>query len=387
MQVIEKTRWSGLKVALGMPKRKVIERVKSCGLTGRSGSEFPTGLKWESMAKERGKKYLICNADEGEPGTFKDKFILDNNPKILIEGMAIAAYAMGIREAYIYLRGEYSYLKKKLERAIRESGPYIEGAGLEIKVVLGAGSYLCGEESALIESIEGNRPIIRKKPPFPTEYGLYGKPTCVNNVETLSYIPLIILGKWNPNLLLFSLSGDLKNPGVYEIAAGTTLKDVLAYAKPSMEPKAVYFGASGGCLPYKLFRDLPIDAKSVSENGAILGARSLIVVGQKWNAAEISKVLSEFFVHESCGYCTPCREGNFRLLEILNRMCSGKGENDDIAHLEKLAPHIRDTSACALGKVSTAHLLCGLKYFRENFVELAKGKKSIGLKEETEKCR
>ena len=372
MQILKKTNWAGFKKAKKMSRAKVIKTVKDSGLRGRSGSNYPTGVKWEAVSSVKGEKYLICNADEGEPGTFKDRFILDKNPALLIEGIAIASYAMDAHRAIIYLRGEYSYLKKKLERQIKNSNRYLKQIGLDIKVVLGAGAYICGEESAILESIEGHRPIVRKKPPYPAQYGLYGKPTCINNVETLANVPLILSGKWNPKLFLFCISGDVRKPGVYELETGMPLGKVLSLAKPKENPKAVYFGAAGGCLPYKNFENLPLDDKSVADKGAMLGSRALIIAGESRSAAEMSKVFAEFFVHESCGYCTPCREGTFRILEIMRKLLNGDAIKCDLILLDRLAFLIRDTSYCGLGKTSTNHILCGLKYFNEDFYRLCK---------------
>ncbi len=365
MQILKKSNWEGFKKTIKLKRAEVINTVKKSGLKGRSGSNFLTGAKWELMGK--GTKYLVCNADESEPGTFKDKFIMENNPSLLIEGIAIASYAMDIHSAFIYLRGEYSYLKSKLEKLINQSEKYLKKIKLEIKIVLGAGSYLCGEETAILESIEGNRPMVRKKPPYPSQSGLYGKPTCINNVETLANIPLIILGDWDNNLQLFSLSGDLKEPGIYEIELGMPLKHIVSLGKPKNEPKAVYFGGSGGCIPYKKFKNLRVDNELISEKGGFLGARGLIIVGEDRNIVKVSKTLSEFFVHESCGYCTPCREGNFRVVELLDKIKEGKAKDADVILLEQLAYHISDTSYCALGIASTNHLKCALKYFKKEF--------------------
>ena len=370
MQILRKSDWVGFKKTLNINRRKVINKVKESGLKGRSGSNFLTGLKWELMGK--GTRYLICNADEGEPGTFKDKFILEKNPLILIEGIAIASYAMDIHTAFIYLRGEYSYLKPKLERMIKSSERYLKKINLKIKIVLGAGSYLCGEETSILESIEGNRPVVRQKPPYPPNAGLYGKPTCINNVETLANIPLIFLGGWNKNLELYSLSGDLKKPGVYEIKTGTCLKKIISIGKPKTEPKVIYFGGAGGCLPYQRFENLSVDYKKISELGCMLGARGLIVGGKNRSIIELSKIINEFFLHESCGYCTPCREGNFRIWELLEKISRRRGEKSDLKLLEKLACHISDTSFCNLGISSTTYLKCGLKYFRDEFLRLCK---------------
>jgi len=365
MQILRKSNWEGFKKITKMKRKEIINKVKESGLKGRSGSNFLTGLKWELIGK--GTRYLICNADEGEPGTFKDKFILENNPQLMIEGIAIASYAMDIHSAFIYLRGEYSYLKPKLEKIIKQSEIYLKKIKLNIKIVPGAGSYLCGEETAILESIEGNRPIVRRKPPYPSESGLNSNPTCINNVETLANIPLIFLGGWDNNLQLFSLSGDLKKPGIYEIELGTKLEHIISCGKPKKELKAVYFGGSGGCLPYEKFKNLRVDEKTISGKGAVLGARSLIAVGNDRNIVDISKTISEFFVHESCGYCTPCREGNFRVLELLDKIKDRKARIIDVKLLEKLAYHISDTSYCALGVSSTTHLKCALKYFKDEF--------------------
>ncbi|MBN2094633.1 MAG: NADH-quinone oxidoreductase subunit F [Candidatus Aenigmarchaeota archaeon] len=370
MQLLTNTCWRGYEKALKRSPKKVIGLVKESGLRGRSGSNYPTGQKWESMGK--GERYLVCNADEGEPGTFKDRFIMENNPSLLIEGMAIAAYAMGIRRAWIYLRGEYSYIRPKLEAEIKKSSSRLKKIGLRITVVLGAGAYLCGEESAILESMEGNRPIVRRKPPYPVQAGLNGRPTCVNNVETLATIPLILDGTWNPELTVVCLSGDLQAPGVYEAKLGTPLGEIIAMGKPKEEPKAVYFGASAGCLPYKNFRKMPFDEKSFSGTGAMMGSRALIVVGQNRSIPEVSKIFAEFFVHESCGYCTPCREGNFRVLEALRKMRDKKSCRSDLKIIQALVPDIRDTSYCTLGRFSTTHLECALRYFKKEFLEVCR---------------
>jgi len=370
MQILTKTNWSGFNKATKLSRANIIKTVKDSGLKGRSGSGFPTGAKWESMGK--GKRYLVCNADEGEPGTFKDRFIIERNPQALIEGMAIASYAMNIHEAFIYLRGEYAYLQKGLENQIKRSARHLRKIKLNIRVILGAGAYICGEESAILESIEGNRPIVRKKPPYPVQAGLYGKPTCVNNVETLANVPLIFAGKWDGSLQLFSISGDVRNPGVYEFRLGTEMEKVISTAKPKPEPKAIYFGASGGVLPYDKFKKSAMDDKSLADAGASLGSRTIIVAGKGRSMAELSKVIAEFFVHESCGYCTPCREGNFRILEIFKKMVEGGGKKRDCELLEALAPHIKDTSYCALGRYSTMHLMGAMKYFGGEFRKLCK---------------
>ncbi len=370
MQILRKSGWAGFEKTLRMNRKEVIKKVKESGLNGRSGCNFPSGLKWELMGK--GVRYLICNANEGEPGTFKDKFIMEKNPSLLIEGIAIASYAMGIHKTFIYLRGEYSYLKPKLERVIKQSEEYLKKIDLKININLGAGSYLCGEETAIMESIEGKRPVVRQKPPYPPEVGLYGKSTCVNNVETLANVPLIFLGGWNNKLELYSLSGDLKKPGVHEIEGGIKLKQIVSLAKPKIEPKIIYFGASGGCLPYKKFENLSVGYKSISEQGCMLNGRGLIICGKNREIVELSKIFTEFFLQENCGYCTPCREGNFRIWELLKKIGCRKGRKSDLNLLQKLAYYITDTSYCGLGTSSTNHLKCALKYFKGEFLKLCK---------------
>lgn len=365
MQILRNTHWEIFEKATESKREKIIEKVKESGLRGRGGANFPTGLKWELMGK--GERYLIVNADEGEPGTFKDKFIIEHNLPLLIEGIAIASYAMDIHRAYFYLRGEYAYLKNKIEKELKKSEKHFRKIKLKVSVIVGAGSYLCGEETSILESIEGRRPVPRLKPPYPSQEGLYGKPTCVDNVETLANIPLIISGNWNPNLELFSLSGDLEKPGVYEIEIGKKLGDIISLGKPIGKPKLICFGASGGCIPFKKFESMPVNYKSVSEAGAFLGGRGLIVAGEKSNLVKFSKIITEFFIHESCGFCTPCREGNYMIWKLLDKIDNKTSTPKDIALLEKLATNIKDTSYCGLGMSSTNHILCELKYFRGEF--------------------
>lgn len=370
MQILKKTNWEGFKKATKLKREDIIKIVKDSELRGRSGSNFPTGHKWELMGK--GERYLICNADEGEPGTFKDKFIIEHNLPLFIEGIAISSYALDVHKAIIYLRGEYIYLRSRIEKELKKSEKYFKKINLGVKIVVGAGSYLCGEETALLESIEGDRPCVREKPPYPLTVGLYGKPTCIDNVETLANIPLILLGNWNKGLELYSLSGDLKNPGVYEIEVGTPLEKIVSLGKPIGKPKAIYFGASGGCIPYAEFKHLHVDYQHAKTKGVILGARGLIVVGDKTNIVKLSRLLTEFFIHESCGYCTPCREGNVRMWDMLTNLLEGKLRRSELDILEKLAKHIDETSYCILGKCSSEHILCAMKYFKEDFLKLCK---------------
>jgi NADH:ubiquinone oxidoreductase subunit F (NADH-binding) len=370
---MKKSGWKAFEKAIGMKPEEVINVIKTSGLTGRGGANFSTGLKWELTRNSKEEKLLICNADEGEPGAFKDKMLIENNVENLLEGIAIASYAIGVKTAYIYLRGEYSYLKKKIEKEIKNAERYFDKIDLSLKIITGAGAYICGEETAIINSIEGERGTPATKPPYPASEGLWHEPTCINNVETLANVPLAINdNKWNKDLRLFSVSGDVKKPGVYEMSIGTKLKDVIEISQPKEKVKAIYFGCSGGCLPFKEFSELPLDYSSVSQAGAMLGSCTIIVVGEKQNIFEITKNIYEFFAHESCGKCTPCREGGFRMLEILEKISEGKGKKDDITLLEDLSDYIRETSLCGLGYSSSFPIKNALKYFREEFEKRCK---------------
>jgi len=248
--------FEGLKKALAMKPLEVIRKVKKSGLRGRGGAGFPTGLEWEISAKAKGKHFVLCNADEGEPGTFKDKLLISKAPLNIVEGIIIACHAVKAREAFIYLRGEYSYLKPRLQAAVRKARVFLERKGIKVTIVLGEGAYICGEETAILNSIEGRRPEPRRKPPYPAVKGLYGQPTVVNNVETLAMLPLVFLDRFNPKRRLCSFSGDLKSPGVFEIIEGKRLGELVEAAEPIGIPKAVSFGASGGIIPYDPLMEL-----------------------------------------------------------------------------------------------------------------------------------
>ncbi|MFH1683050.1 MAG: NADH-ubiquinone oxidoreductase-F iron-sulfur binding region domain-containing protein [Candidatus Woesearchaeota archaeon] len=360
MQILTKTNFASFETALKKRPEEIIKIVKGSGLSGRGGANFPTGLKWELTRKQRGERILICNADEGEPGTFKDKFILDNNPELLIEGITIAAYAMGTKQAYLYLRGEYAYLKKELERIIEGYKPQLKKINLKIDIFLGAGAYICGDETAIMNSIEGKRGEPRAKPPYPAEKGLFGLPTCINNVETLANVPLIIHGDWK-NLQLFSLSGNVSAPGVYEFPFCVQAEELLG----KDHPKALFFGCAGGCVPYS--PKLRLDCQTITSKEAMLGSGAIIAVGKNGSIPKVCRNIAEFFVHESCGYCSPCREGNYRILEILNKFVKKKAKKEDLEMLKDLAGLVKKTSFCGLGQSSTNHLLTALKYFPEEF--------------------
>jgi NADH:ubiquinone oxidoreductase subunit F (NADH-binding) len=367
---MKKTEGKAFAQAKRLAPKSIIQLLKDKGLTGRSGGGFPTGMKWEMVLNEKAKeKYVICNADEGEPGTFKDKLILTKNPETVIEGILIASYVIGAKKAYIYLRGEYEYLVSKINKAIKKVKEKTK-AKTDIEIVLGQGAYICGEETAIIHSIEGFRGQPAQKPPFPTTNGLFGKPTIINNVETLANVPLLIHYKdWDPNLRLYSLSGNVTKPGIYEIQLGTPLCDLIKMGKPKNKPKAVYFACFGGCLPYC---DVPLTPEEVKKKGCIHGTGTIIVVDEKHSIVDTATNIAKFFEFESCGKCTPCREGTMRVLALLQNISMGKATKKDIDILQELAEVIKETSFCGLGKTATLHVLSALKYFRKEFEQKCK---------------
>lgn len=369
MQILKKSNWKAFNKIINLKPEKIIKTIKDSGLTGRGGANFPTGLKWEIARQAKSdEKFLICNAHESEPGTFKDRFILQNNPGNIIEGIAIACCAIGINKAFIYLKSEYRYMSKKLQAIISSSKNRLKKINLEIEIIIGAGAYICGETTAIIDSIEGLRAEPRKKPPYPSKQGLYGKPTCINNVETLANLPLIFISKnWKSNLRLFSVSGNVKKPGVYELPLGTPVKELLSAVKPKNKVKAIYFGCSGGCIPPKG----NLDPEEIEGKGAFLGNCSIIIIDNTNSIVDITKNIAEFFVHESCGKCTPCREGNFRIVEILEVISGRKAAKEELALLKELADVIRETSFCPLGRFSASHLLTALRYYMKDFEQNA----------------
>ena len=366
MQITKKTEFKGFRKALSLQPEQVIDMIKISGLKGRGGANFPTGVKWESTRKAANpNKVIICNADEGEPGTFKDKFIIKSNPEVLIEGIAIAAYAIGAKQAFIYLRAEYDYLKKKILAEIKKHKKDLDKIKLNIEIVMGAGAYICGDETAIMNSIEEIRGEPSPKPPYPVECGLCTLPTSINNVETLSNIPHIMLGYWK-DLRLFSLSGNVENAGVYERPLGTKAKEIIDKGKPKNKIKALFFGCAGGCVPYD--PELVLDIDNIRKKGAMLGSCTIIAVDKKQKIPKVCRNIAQFFVHESCGKCTPCREGNYRVLEILNKVISKKAGNDDRSALNDLADMINKTSLCGLGQASNNHIKPALDNFRVDFI-------------------
>ena len=369
MQITRKTGLKAYHKAKKIGAEGVIKLIKEKGLTGRGGAGFSTGTKWGMVRDAEGdEKYIICNADEGEPGTFKDRLIIEKNPETLIEGILIAAYAIGAKKAFIYLRGEYECLRKGLEKTIKEVLKKAK-SNLDIEVFLGAGAYICGEETAIISSIEGLRGQARSKPPYPTTNGLFDKPTIINNVETLANVPLaMIFDEWNKDLRLHSVSGNVEKPGVYEKPLGIKLSELIKLAKPKNKVKAIYFGCFGGCLPYQKFKDIALEPELLcGKGGCMLGSCSLIVVDETKSIVDVATNIAKFYEFESCGKCTPCREGTMRVLHILENISMGKAVKEDIDTLQELAEVVKETSFCGLGQTATVHVLNALKYFRKEF--------------------
>lgn len=373
-----------------MPPEAVIEEVKASGLRGRGGGGFPTGLKWAYAREARGdKKYLICNADEGDPGAFMDRSILEGDPHRVLEGMLIAGYAIGASEGFVYIRAEYPLAVKRLAMAIRQArekgylGNNILGSGFNFNIHIsqGAGAFVCGEETALIASLQGNRGMPRPRPPFPATKGLWDRPTVVNNVETLANLPVILnmgagayasIGtKQSKGTKIFALTGKIKNTGLVEVPMGITLREIIfdigGGIRNGKKFKAVQIGGpSGGCLGEEHL-DLPIDYDSLIEAGAMMGSGGLVVMDEDTCMVELARFFLSFTRMEACGKCTPCREGNTRLLEILNRIVEGKGEPRDLDLLETLGRNIIDTSLCGLGQSAPNPVLSALRYFRPEY--------------------
>lgn len=368
----------------------VINIMIESGLRGRGGGGFPTGKKWQfAKGYDADQKYIICNADEGDPGAFMDRSILEGDPNSVLEAMAIAGYAIGATKGNIYIRAEYPLAIERLKIAISQArqcgllGKNILNSGFDfdIEIKYGAGAFVCGEETALIHSIEGNRGEPTNKPPFPAESGLWNKPTCVNNVETLANIPAILNNgaKWFSSIgtktstgtKVFALAGKINNVGLVEVPMGTTLREILFEVgggiKNGKEFKAVQTGGpSGGCIPSQ-FLDTPIDFDSLSAIGSMMGSGGMIVMDEDNCMVDIAKFYLEFTKEESCGKCTPCRIGNTRLLELLEKISKGEGTLEDLDALEELSSVIKDTSLCALGQTSPNPVLSTLKYFRKEY--------------------
>jgi NADH:ubiquinone oxidoreductase subunit F (NADH-binding)/(2Fe-2S) ferredoxin/Pyruvate/2-oxoacid:ferredoxin oxidoreductase delta subunit len=379
------------KVLTEMTPQDVIQVMKDSNLRGRGGAGFPVGLKWSFAAPNKAdQKYIICNADEGDPGAFMDRSVLEGDPHAVLEAMAIAGYAIGATKGFIYVRAEYPIAVHRLQIAIKQArdlgllGKNIFNSGFDfdIETRLGAGAFVCGEETALMQSIEGNRGMARVKPPFPANKGLWGKPTVINNVETLANIPQIILKgpEWfksfgtekSPGTKIFALGGKVLNTGLVEVPMGTTLREVIydigGGCPGGKKFKAVQTGGpSGGCLTADHL-DTPIDYENLAAVGSMMGSGGMIVMDEDNCMVDIARFFLDFIVDESCGKCTPCRVGTKRMLTILERITQGKGTLEDLDELESLANSIKNSSLCGLGQTAPNPVLATLRYFKDEYV-------------------
>ena len=382
--------YQALAKALSLKPEEVVEEIKESGLRGRGGGGFPTGLKWGFAQKAKGDiKYVVCNADEGDPGAFMDRSVLEGDPHSVIEGMAIAGYAIGANQGYVYIRAEYPLAVKRLQNAIKEAKEYgllgenILGTdfSFDLEIRLGAGAFVCGEETALLASIEGYRGEPRTKPPFPANKGLWGKPTIINNVETFANIaPILLKGaKWfrslgtekSPGTKVFALAGKVNNVGLVEVPMGTTLREVIfdigGGIRNNKKFKAVQTGGpSGGCIPAE-YLDTPIDFDTLTALGSMMGSGGMIVMDEETCMPDVAKFYLEFSVEESCGKCTPCRIGNVRLLEILDKITSGRATLEDLERMKILGETIKDSALCGLGQTSPNPILSTMHYFKDEY--------------------
>lgn len=378
------------KAVTKMTPKEVIDLMKASGLRGRGGAGFSTGMKWSfAAANEADQKYIVCNADEGDPGAFMDRSILEGDPHSVLEALAIGGYAIGATKGFIYVRAEYPVAVRRLQIAIAQAkekgflGKNIFGSGcdFDIEIRLGAGAFVCGEETALIASLEGKRGMSRNKPPFPANKGLWGKPTIINNVETLANVPKILLKgpEWfksmgtekSPGTKVFALGGKINNTGLVEVPMGITLREVIydigEDCMGGKTFKAVQTGGpSGGCIT-KENLDTPIDFDNLVAIGSMMGSGGMIVMDEDNCMVDIARFFLDFTVDESCGKCTPCREGTKRMLEILDKITAGKGTLEDLTILEELADNIKNTSLCALGQTAPNPVLSTIKHFRDEY--------------------
>jgi len=381
--------YQALKKALTTPRADLVQMAKDSGLRGRGGAGFPTGMKWGFLpAPDGGPRYLVVNADESEPGTCKDIPLMMATPQLLLEGMAITSFAIGCNHAFIYLRGEVVHVYRRLLRAIEEAyaagylGKDILGSGFDLDITLhaGAGAYICGEETALLDSLEGRRGQPRLKPPFPAVAGLYARPTVVNNVESIASIPPILMrgADWfadmgterSSGFGIFSLSGHVTRPGQYEAPLGITLRELLAMAGGMRGGKKLKFWTPGGSstpMFTDAHLDVPLDFESVAAAGSMLGTRALQIFDETVSVVRAVSRWTDFYAHESCGKCTPCREGTFWLKQIMERLEHGKGSQDDIDKLVDICSNIFGRSFCPLADGAISPITSAVKYFREEF--------------------
>ncbi len=372
-----------------MTPREVIEQVRKSGLRGRGGAGYPTGLKWDLVAKQAAPtKYVVCNADEGDPGAFMDRSVLEGDPHRVLEGMALAGYAVGAQQGYVYVRGEYGLAIQRLQNAIKQAerehllGSRILEQGFQFRIDLriGAGAFVCGEETALIASIEGKRGQPRQRPPYPPASGLWGEPTLINNVETFANIPPIIEkgGDWfaaigtatSKGTKVFALAGKIANTGLIEVPMGMTLREILfdiGGGVPERKFKAAQTGGpSGGCIPEPLL-DTPVDYESLAEIGSIMGSGGLIVMDETSCMVDVARFFMEFCMDESCGKCIPCRAGTVQMHDILRRITTGDASADDLEMLKSLSTLLRETSLCGLGQTAPNPVVSTLRYFPEEY--------------------
>ncbi|HHY89318.1 MAG TPA: NADH-quinone oxidoreductase subunit L [Chloroflexi bacterium] len=381
-----------IKAITSMTPQGVIDEIKISGLRGRGGGGFPTHQKWQFVHDAKGDmKYVICNADEGDPGAFMDRSILESDPHAVVEGMTIAAYAVGARQGYVYVRAEYPLAVKRLRTAIRQAerngllGENIAGTGFSfnIDLRLGAGAFVCGEETALLNSIEGDRGTPRPRPPFPAISGLEGKPTLINNVETFANVPHILLHggeefasigtEKSKGTKVFAITGKIENTGLIEVPMGITLREIVydigGGIPGGRQFKAVQTGGpSGGCIPEELL-DTPVDYENLSRIGSIMGSGGLIVMDEASNMVDVAKFFMEFCMDESCGKCAPCRVGTTKIYQILKKFSERKATEEDLAMLEELCEMVSSTSLCGLGKTAPNPVITSLKYFRHEYLE------------------
>ncbi len=378
-----------LNVLTTMHPQEVIEQISISGLRGRGGAGYPTGLKWTTVAKMPGaQKYVICNADEGDPGAFMDRAVLESDPHRVLEGMTIAGYAVGAKDGYIYIRAEYSLAIKRLEQAINQSRQYkVSGRGIfgssfdfKIEIRIGAGAFVCGEETALIQSIQGGRGTPSPRPPYPAESGLWGHPTLINNVETLANIVPIMRqgGDWYAKIgtskskgtKVFALSGNVKNTGLVEVAMGTTIAQIVQEMGDGQLVKAVQTGGpSGGCVPAHLL-DTPIDYESMQQLGTIIGSGGMIVIGEQASMVEMAHFYMQFCREESCGKCIPCRAGTVQLEMLLLDLLNHRSSFAQLEQIKELAYMVKEMSLCGLGQAAPNPLLSTIKYFENEYLEL-----------------
>jgi NADH-quinone oxidoreductase subunit F len=374
--------YKSLEKARGMDRGELIEEVKKANLRGRGGAGFNCGMKWSfSYQLETDQKYVVCNADEGEPGTYKDRIIMENDPQSLFEGMAICGYAIGSNKGYIYCRGEYPYVVEHLNQAIAQAKAKGVLGDFDIEVRMGAGAYVCGEESALIESIEGHRGEPRFKPPFPGVAGLWGRPTIVNNVETFANIPVIVEkgAEWYKNIgaasypgtKILTLSGDVVNRTYFEVPTNVTIREVIfglgGGVAEGKKFKAVQIGGtSGGFIPEELL-DTQIDFDSMGKIGATLGTGAVFVMDETRDIVDVIEKITKFFEHESCGKCTPCREGTKRMHEMVERFKAGTGTIEEMELMDTLGTVMSTACLCGLGQAAPAPVLTTLEHFRSDY--------------------